>query len=79
MRSLFDEMRGEQNLFSAWRHVKRSALNSANNNIRGQAAEFEHKHQTHLHTIGRQLRGDRFRFDEAEPVNDFETVTIAIY
>lgn len=77
MRSLFDEMRGEQNLFSAWRHVKRSALNSANNNIRGQAAEFEHKHQTHLHTIGRQLRGDRFRFDEVTGVLKDKKVRIA--
>ncbi|MEQ9586538.1 MAG: reverse transcriptase domain-containing protein [Parvibaculaceae bacterium] len=56
-------MRSEQNLFSAWRHVKRSALNSSNNEIRGQAAEFEHRHQTHIATIGRQLRERRFEFD----------------
>lgn len=68
MQSLFDEMRGEHNLFSAWRHVKRSALNSANNKIRGQAAEFEHKHQTHLRTIGRKLREERFKFDEVTGV-----------
>ncbi|MEO1092277.1 MAG: reverse transcriptase domain-containing protein [Pseudomonadota bacterium] len=56
-------MRSEQNLFAAWRHVKRSALHSPNNEIRGQAAEFEHRHQTHIHTIGRQLRENRFVFD----------------
>ncbi len=62
-KTLFDEMRGEQNLFAAWRHVKRSALKSANSEIAGQAAEFEHRHQTHLKTIGRQLRENRFVFD----------------
>ncbi|MEE2945561.1 MAG: reverse transcriptase domain-containing protein [Pseudomonadota bacterium] len=65
MKSLYDEMRSEQNLFSAWRHVKRSALNSANNDIKGLAAEFEFRHQTYLRTIGTQLRENRFRFDEA--------------
>lgn len=68
MSSLFDDMRREQNLFVAWRHVKRSALNSKNNDIRGQAAEFEHKHQTYLHTIGRQLRECRFKFDDVTGV-----------
>lgn len=67
-KSLFDEMRSEQNLFSAWRHVKRSALNSANSDIRGQAAEFEHLHQRHLRRIGDQLRSDRFYFDEVTGV-----------
>ncbi|PRZ46000.1 reverse transcriptase domain-containing protein [Tritonibacter scottomollicae] len=62
-KTLFDEMRSEQNLFAAWRHVKRSALKSANSEIAGQAAEFEHRHQTHLKTIGRQLRESRFVFD----------------
>ena len=62
-KTLFDEMRSEQNLFAAWRHVKRSALKSANSEIAGQAAEFEHRHQTHLKTIGRQLREGRFLFD----------------
>ncbi|WP_170360375.1 reverse transcriptase domain-containing protein [Ruegeria arenilitoris] len=62
-KTLFDEMRSEKNLFAAWRHVKRSALKSANSEIAGQAAEFEHRHQTHLKTIGRQLREDRFLFD----------------
>ena len=64
VKSLYDEMRSEQNLFSAWRHVKRSALNSANKDIKGQAAEFEYKHHTHLSTIGRQLREGRFTFDD---------------
>lgn len=68
MRTLFDEMRSEQNLFSAWRHVKRSALNSSNNEIKGYAAEFEHQHQRHLHRIARQLREGRFSFDEVKGV-----------
>jgi hypothetical protein len=68
MKSLFDEMRSETNLFSAWRHVKRSALISANPEIRGKAAEFEHQHQTYLHTIARQLQEHRFVFDDATGV-----------
>ncbi|MGF1606375.1 MAG: reverse transcriptase domain-containing protein [Rhodothalassiaceae bacterium] len=67
-KSLYDEMRSEQNLFSAWRHVKRSALNSDNNEIKGQAAEFEHRHQTHLRTIGKQLQKERFVFDDVTGV-----------
>ena len=68
MGSLFDEIRGEANIFSAWRHVKRSALNSDNSEIRGFAAEFEHQHQRHLRRIITQLREDRFEFDPAKGV-----------
>ena len=68
MGSLFDEVRGEANIFSAWRHVKRSALNSDNSEIRGFAAEFEHQHQRHLRRIITQLREDRFEFDPAKGV-----------
>jgi hypothetical protein len=66
--TLFEEVRSEQNLFSAWRHVKRSALNSANKEIRGFAAEFEHQHQKHLRRIARQLREGRFQFDPVKGV-----------
>lgn len=68
MKSLTEETRSEQNLFSAWRHVKRSALNSSNDEIRGFAAEFEHQHQRHLRRIARQLREETFKFDEAKGV-----------
>lgn len=68
MGSLFDKVRSEQNLFSAWRHVKRSALNSDNLEIRGFAAEFEHQHQKHLRRFACQLREDRFQFDAAKGV-----------
>ena len=68
MGSLFFEMRGEQNLFSAWRHVKRSALYSTNNEIKGLAAEFEHRHQRYLKRFGRQLRESRFVFDPVEGI-----------
>jgi hypothetical protein len=66
--TLFEEVRSEQNLFSAWRHVKRSALNSTNQEIRGFAAEFEHQHQKHLRRITRQLREGRFEFDPVKGV-----------
>lgn len=67
-KTLFDEMRSEPNLFSAWRHVKRSALSSENSDIRGMAAEFEHQHQRHLRRIGDQIREGRFRFDDVTGV-----------
>jgi hypothetical protein len=68
MGSLFDEVRGEVNIYSAWRHVKQSALSSDNSEIRGFASEFEHHHQRHLNRIIRQLREGRFEFDSAKGV-----------
>lgn len=66
--SLYDEVRSGENLFSAWRHVKRSALRSVNGKIRGEAAEFEHQHQRHLKTIQSQLQKRKFVFDDFEGV-----------
>lgn len=66
--SLYDEVRSSQNLFAAWRHVKRSASRSKNNKIRGHASEFEHQHQTHIKTIQTQLQQRRFVFDHVEGV-----------
>lgn len=63
MASLFQDVRAEQNVFSAWRHVKKSALNSQNGDIRGAAAEFEHSHQRQIRRIITQLREGRFNFD----------------
>lgn len=68
VRTLFEEVRSEQNIFSAWRHVKRSALTSGNHDIRGKASEFEHAHQRHLKRIIGQLRSGRFVFDPVEGV-----------
>lgn len=68
MKSLHDEVRSEQNIFAAWRHVKRSALISADTVIRGQASEFEHEHQRHLRRIIKQLREARLDFDKVEGV-----------
>lgn len=67
-RTLYQSVHAEENLFSAWRHVKRSALNSTNKDIRGEASEFEHRHQTHLKRISRQLREDRYQFSEVQGV-----------
>jgi len=67
-KTLFDEVRTEQNIFSAWRHVKRSALTSGNADIRGKATEFEHAHQRHLKRIINQLRTGKFSFDPVEGV-----------
>jgi retron-type reverse transcriptase len=63
MKTLFQEVRTEKNLFAAWRHVKKSALNSDKSDIRGEASEFESQHQRHLKTIATQLREERFKFD----------------
>ncbi|TKA95167.1 hypothetical protein FAZ78_18290 [Cereibacter changlensis] len=68
MKTLFEEVRTEQNVFTAWRHVKRSALNSGSPTIRGQAAEFESAHQRHLKRIITQLREGKFAFDPVEGV-----------
>ncbi|RVV96612.1 hypothetical protein EKE94_17995 [Mesobaculum littorinae] len=62
-KTLFEEVRSEQNIFSAWRHVKRSALTSGNADIRGKASEFEHAHQRHLRRIIGQLRTGKLSFD----------------
>lgn len=67
-KTLFEEVRSEQNIFSAWRHVKRSALTSGNAEIRGKASEFEHAHQRHLRRIIGQLRTGKFTFDPVEGV-----------
>lgn len=64
MGKLCDRVRTESNMFAAWRHVKRSALNSANGEIRGAAAEFEHQHQRHIRRSIDQLRTGKFQFDE---------------
>ncbi|GHF14701.1 hypothetical protein GCM10017044_06000 [Kordiimonas sediminis] len=65
MKTLYEELRSEKNLFSAWRHVKRKALGSKEPTIRGKASEFEHNHQRHLKRIAAQLREGRFKFDMA--------------
>ncbi|WP_200909144.1 hypothetical protein [Aliiroseovarius crassostreae] len=67
-KTLFEEVRSEQNIFSAWRHVKRSALTSGNPDIRGKASEFEHAHQRHLKRIIAHLRKDKLSFDPVEGV-----------
>ena len=67
-RTLLQDVRSEQNMFAAWRHVKRSALMSGNPEIRGMASEFEHAHQKHLKRFIDQLRQGRFTFDPVEGV-----------
>ncbi len=61
-KTLYESVRAEANLFSAWRHVKKSALKSPRPEIRGEASEFENKHQTHLKRMGAQLRQNRYAF-----------------
>lgn len=78
IRTLFDEMRSEANLFAAWRHVKKSALASSNGEIRGEASTFEHAHQRHLRQIGRQLRENRFKFDPSKGVLKDKKARIAM-
>jgi RNA-directed DNA polymerase len=68
MKTLYDDVRTDENMFAAWRHVKRSALNSDRPEIRGKASEFEHQHQRHIKRIQTQLREERFKFDGVEGV-----------
>ena len=68
MKTLFEDVRTSENLFGAWRHVRRRAQNSKNSDIRGKAAEFEHQHQRHLKRIQSELRTGKFLFDGVEGV-----------
>ncbi|WP_084418078.1 reverse transcriptase domain-containing protein [Henriciella litoralis] len=68
MTTLFDDVRKTENLHLAWRHVRRSALQSKNGQIRGQASEFEHESHRHLKRIQTQLRERRFGFDAVQGV-----------
>ncbi|WP_411817099.1 reverse transcriptase domain-containing protein [Hyphococcus sp. DH-69] len=63
-KTLYQEVRAEQNIFSAWRHVKRSALSSKDVKIKSAAAEFEHQHQKYLRKIIIELRTECFVFDK---------------
>lgn len=66
--TLYQSVYSEANLFAAWRHVKRSALNSPRPEIRGEASEFENKHHTHIRRIARQLRDGRYKFSPVHGV-----------
>lgn len=68
MSTLYDKVRSSENLFSAWRHLRRSALNSDNKDIRGRASEFEHRHHARIKQIQTELRENRFLFDEAQGI-----------
>jgi RNA-directed DNA polymerase len=68
MATLFGDVRSEQNIFAAWRHVKRSALHSNNMKISGMASEFDHEHQRYLRRFATQLREGRFKFDPVDGV-----------
>lgn len=67
-KTLYQEVYRQQNLFAAWRHVKKSAHNSTRAEIRGEASEFEHRHQSHLARIARQLREKRYKFSPVHGV-----------
>lgn len=66
--SLYNEVRSESNMFSAWRHVKESALRSSNHDIQAEAINFETDHQRYLKTIITQLRQKKFKFDPVKGV-----------
>lgn len=68
MGTLFNAVRSESNMFAAWRHVKKSALSSGSNEIKGAAAHFEHEHQRYLRRFIRQLQRGKFEFDQVQGV-----------
>lgn len=68
MKSLFEDLRSDANLFAAWRHVRRRALNSSNDEIKGYATEFENQHQRHIKRIAAKLREKTFKFDPVKGV-----------
>ncbi len=63
--SLIADVRSSQNLFSAWRHVRKSALNSSNDKIKGSASEFEFRHQSHIRKIQEKLRQKDYNFGKS--------------
>lgn len=65
---LYSDIRKKENLFAAWRHVRRSALQSRNDKIRGDAGHFEHDFHTHVTRIQNQLREKRYVFDKSTGV-----------
>lgn len=66
--SLYSDIRKKENIFAAWRHVKRSAMQSKNDKIRGDAGLFEHKFHTHFTRIQKQLREKRYVFEKSTGV-----------
>ena len=68
MGNLFKAVRSESNMFAAWRHVKKSALSSGSDEIKGAAAQFEHEHQRYLKRFIRQLQQGKFEFDRVQGV-----------
>jgi retron-type reverse transcriptase len=68
MSDLFKAVRAESNMFAAWRHVKKSALSSANVEIKGAASIFEHQHQRYIKRFIRQLQQGTFEFDVVQGV-----------
>ncbi|MBZ0218756.1 MAG: hypothetical protein K8F25_19525 [Fimbriimonadaceae bacterium] len=68
MGDLFKAVRSESNMFAAWRHVKKSALNSGSPEIKGAAARFEHQHQRYIRRYIRELQQGKFVFDKVQGV-----------
>ncbi|QDC08906.1 hypothetical protein FHY55_06465 [Oceanicola sp. D3] len=68
MGDLVKAVRSESNMFAAWRHVKKSALNSGSPEIKGAAARFEHQHQRYIRRYIRELQQGKFVFDKVEGV-----------
>ena len=55
-KTTFYSIRKMENLATAWRHVRKSAFNSSNPKIRGEAAEFEHRINRNLRKIHEGMR-----------------------
>ena len=64
----FKTLRTSHNLHTAWRHVRKSALQSSNPDIRNAAQEFEIKSHSFLKSIQGKLGSKTYKFPAAEGI-----------
>ncbi|MFO1143789.1 MAG: reverse transcriptase domain-containing protein [Amaricoccus sp.] len=68
MSVLLRDLRKSHNLFSAWKHVKRSAQASASPEVRGDAAVFAHRDHSELRSIYGKLNSGKYSFSPVRGV-----------
>ena len=66
--NFYDALKKYDNLHAAWRHVRKSAQQSSNSDIRNAAESFEEKSHTHLRSIQAKLSRRTYKFPPAKGV-----------
>ncbi len=65
MSSFYNEFKSANNLYEAWRHVRKSASQSSNPDIRAAADDFENKAHTYLKSIQGRLVARSYKFPKS--------------